>query len=536
MRSIRTRAIVPLFSVLTALVLVSGFCGASVRAASPHPISGTLTQALNEDPKTLDPSKMSLADEDTIALEIGASLVTVNPSGQIVPWLATSWVWSNGDKTITFKIRPGVKFQASGKTMTAQDIKATYERALNPKTGSPVAAQELTGVKSIAAPNASTLVFNLESPNGSFLMNISDAGYLQPIDPVQLKKYGAAYGLHPSSVGPYELKNWTPGVSVTLVRNPAYNWAPPFDDPGAPYIKTLVFQLIPQTSSQVAAFNSGQLTLLTVAPQYWSQYQHNAKYNFFSVVDGRIGKLDFNLREPMFKDVRVRQAFSYSLNRAAIVRGALNGHGLPGWGPYPPNLIYFDKATNNAYPYNPKKAKQLMEAAGYQYNSAGWLMHNGQRVSLRLYVRNDGNYPLEGQIVQADLQAIGITTQISTYDFSTMASMQTSGNFDLAVSGFAWAGADPITVVQIEYQTKGGLNLESYSDPTFDKMLSSYVDSTVPAQRQALAYQIQKYFVKNVPAVTFCYDLAAQVAQKKIGGLVINPFTGALLLDNAYVK
>lgn len=517
---------------LAGLFLGSAPAGAALHRRAPK-IAGMFTQSVTDDPKTLDPAHMSLAAEDIIAANIGASLVAVNPQGTVVPWLAKSWAFTNGGKTLTFHLRSGVKFQVSGTPLTAQSFVDTYNRDLNPKTGSPVAKTELTGITKITAPNATTLVLQLSAPNGSILENIADPGYLAPVDPVELKKWGANYGQHPSSVGPYMLQSWVPGQSVTLVRNPAYTWAPSYDKAGAPYLKYLKFDIIPQQTSQVAAFASGQIDDLGVPPQDWNQYAQNPKYTFYSAVSGFTMTLDYNLTEPMFQNPLVREAINLAVNRQSIVSAIFQGHAVAGESPYSPNLFGYDKATANYYPYNLAKAKKLMVKAGYKYNSQGQATKGGKPVVLSLDSMATFPNATGGQLVQAELSALGIQTKITTLELSTEIAQMNAGKYDLAMFGYSWSGADPITLLQILLTNAGGLNVSHFQNAAYTNLLNKYVATTNPAARLALAHQIQVQFVKLSPYTVLAYGVAGTAVNKSFKGITFDNWSESLLLDNA---
>jgi peptide/nickel transport system substrate-binding protein len=525
---------------LAAATLGAGTAGAAAaaaahKAAALHPIAGTFTQYLSIAPKTLDPAHMELASEDEVSNYLGASLVDVSPTGEIVPWLATSWKVSDGGKTYTFHLRSGIKFPLSGTALTAQVIAQTYTRDLSPATGSPVAASLLAGVKSVTAPNPSTVVFQLSAPNGPFLLNLASPGYLQPVDPTELKKWGSAYGQHPSSVGPYMLQSWVPGQSLTLVRNPDYTYAPSFDDPGAPYIKYLKFIIIPEQSSEVAAFASGEVDMLSVPTQDWSQYASNPTYQFVSGVAGTITYMDMNEERPMFQNVKVREAFAYAIDRAAFVKAVLDGHGLVAGGPYPPNLFGYDGALTRDFPYDPARAKKLMEQAGYTYNSAGQLTKNGKPIVLQ-FLNPGSTLTVMAQFIQANLQTIGIKTKITTLEYSTEAADMLAGKYDIAMNGYGWAEGDPITVMQIFLTPNGGADADHFNNPAFTALTDRYIDTTNQALRLRLITQVQQEFIKYLPFVPLTYGITGDAINKNYGGISWSSFYAGPFTDNMYEK
>ena len=544
-RRARRTAVTAVASVAAVLGLLAATVGTAApagaaashhRVAAAHPIAGTFTFYLNIDPKTLDPAHMSLSVEDQISSYIGANLVAVTPTGGIVPWLASSWTFSNGGKTLTFHIRPGIKFQVSGAPFTAGSMAATLKRDIAPKTGSPVAATALAGVTSITAPNPSTLVLQMKSANGSILLNLAESGYLEPVDPVELAKWGNAYGQHPSSVGPYELQSWVPGESVTLVRNPNYTWAPSFDDPGAPYIKYLKFLVIPQQSSQVAAFASGQVDLLAVPPQDWTQYATNANYQFLSGVDSSVQILEWNMAEPMFQSALFREALAYGINRASLVTAVLQGHGLVAGSPMSPALFGYDAALAKQFPYDPAKAKQLFKQAGYAYNSAGQLTKGGKPVVLNFLSLNIFPFDTMGQLVQAQLQAIGIQAKITTLEASVVQADMMAGKYDIAMFGYGWSGADPVTLLQILLTPNGGLDATHFNNAGFTALMSRYIVTTSQTTRLNLVTQIQQDFGKYLPYLPLTYGITGYAFNKNYGGITWSNFGAGPFLDNMYEK
>jgi peptide/nickel transport system substrate-binding protein len=530
-------------SIAAALALVAAAVGAGPSSAAAahkptalHPIAGTFTQYLAIAPKTLDPAHMELAAEDEVSAYLGAALVAVSPAGKVVPWLAKSWQLSNGGKTLTFHLRSGIKFAVSGTPLTAQVMAATYTRDLAPATGSPVAASLLSGVKSVTAANQSTLVFHLSAPNGPLLLNLASPGYLQPVDPTELKKWGTAYGQHPSSVGPYILQSWVPGQSITLVRNPDYTWAPSYDGPGAPYIKYLKFIVIPEQSSQVAAFVSGEVDALAVPPQLWNQYATNPKYQFVSGPDGSIEYMDMDEEVPMFQNVKVRQAMAYAIDRGVFVKAVLDGHGLTAGGPYPPNLFGYDAALTKDFPYDPAKAKELLEQAGYKYNSAGQLTKNGKPIVLTFLT--DSVFPdtLMSEFIQANLKTIGIQSKITTLEFSTQVADMLAGKYDIAMDGYGWSAADPITPLEILLTPNGGDDVDHFSNAGYTGLIDRYIATTNQATRLRLITQVQQEFEQYLPYVPLTYGITGEAISKNYGGITWSDFYAGPFTDNMYEK
>ena len=163
---------------------------------------GTITMGYQMEPDTLDPQKTSLPAGNFVGGLLGGALLILDPfTFELKPHLAESYTISEDGKTMTFKIRSGVKFH-DGTPLTAEVFKQSYERALNPKTASPVTGPDVSSIKSISAPDDSTLIFHLDEPSPSLLSNLTYSGYQQPISIEARNKYGNELGRNPVGVGP----------------------------------------------------------------------------------------------------------------------------------------------------------------------------------------------------------------------------------------------------------------------------------------------------------------------------------------------
>jgi len=517
---------------VVALAVGPWTAGSALGAAAPAN-GGTFVLAVQQDPKTLDAPRMTLADEDLISNYLGAAISAIAPDGRIVPWLAESWQWSPNGKTLTIRLKPNVKFH-SGRPMTAPDVKATFERDVDPATASPYDRDFLSSVASYDAPDQTTLVLHLKQPDGGLLQTLAIQGYLQPTDPSAIAKYGSEYAQHPSSVGPFMLKEWLAGQSVTLVRNPAYNWAPSFDHQGPPYLDQLVFRVIPQPASQLAAFQSGALSaLLNVPPEQWDTYANNSKYQFFKTVGPRVYYVEMNLKNPMFQDLRVRQAVNLAMDRSAVVQTVFNGHAVANWAPFSPLLAGYWKGSENYYPFDLAKAKQLLSEAGYTLQGTT-LSRGGRPVMLRMVTRSYQPFTDLAQVIQAQLQQVGIGTTITAYEVSTALAHLKAGDFDVSASSYAWS-SDPGIAMRLVLENTGSIDYSAYNSPAFNDLARLYQTTISPTVRAQLMQRLQAQYLSDAPWAMLAAEMNGRVVQNTFGGLRLNNATGDLLIENAYL-
>ena len=164
------------------LLVVLAACQAPAPQASASKVGGQWVVSVTEEPDTLDPHKSTTALSDTILRYVGDPLIAKDQSGKYVPGLAKSWTISPDGLTWTFQLREDVKFH-DGTPFDAAAMKATFDRALDPATKSPIAGGLLGPVKSVATKDKSTLVLTLNQPFSPLLDNLSDAGRMLPLSP-----------------------------------------------------------------------------------------------------------------------------------------------------------------------------------------------------------------------------------------------------------------------------------------------------------------------------------------------------------------
>jgi peptide/nickel transport system substrate-binding protein len=320
------------------------------------------------EPDTLDPA---LTSSVTISQNLGASLVTIDPQGEIVPYLAESWSISDDQLTWTFQLRQDVKF-SDGSPLTAEDFAWSYNRGINPETASPVLSIVLGDMANAEATDDYTLVMHYNTPNTALLFNSTLAGYTQPISQAAFERLGDDFGRNPIGVGPFILQEWVTGDHITLARNPDYNWGPAFAHAGPAYLDTVEFRFIPEYATILAGLEAGDiLGTDKILPQDVQRLRDLEEFQVFeSTHCGIWPGIFMNASVSPFGDVKVRQALSYVVDRAAIQQIVFYGLGQIISGPlnsgtygYNPDLEQY------GYTYDLEKAAALLEEAGYTLNA-----------------------------------------------------------------------------------------------------------------------------------------------------------------------
>ena len=283
-------------------------------------IGGTAAFSLAADPDTLDIQKSSSGISSAIMEIVGATLITKDPyTGEIVPYLAKSWIVSEDGKTITFVLKDGIKFH-DGSALTAEDYAWTLNRAMDPNTASPVTGILLQGMTEAKALDPLTLQLSLSQPNYYILYGLTIGGYTSPYSQAYSETNGDDFiARHPMSVGPYLFSEWRTGESIVMERNPDYTWGPDYA-PGPRFVQTIEFRIIPDQATDIAALEAGETVSTGVPVSEISRFQDPAKFTIYQTMGQTLyPALVFNLNKAPWNDIKVRQALSYAINRQAIV-------------------------------------------------------------------------------------------------------------------------------------------------------------------------------------------------------------------------
>ncbi|MGC8487650.1 MAG: ABC transporter substrate-binding protein [Clostridia bacterium] len=434
-----TKAVLGIAGALT-LVALAGCGSPPASGSSTGRYGGTLTFAYQSDIPTLDPAGSPGFESGQAMYGIYNTLVTYAPtSTTIAPSLAQSWTVTQGGTIYTFHLRPGVKF-SNGDPFTAQDVIFNLTRQINPKSASyaqsyyldiqgaqAYAKGQTSSVSGLQALNAHTLQVTLVQPEGYFL-NILAMPTSDIADPRVVNEYGKAYEDHAVGTGPYELSVWKHSQVLIETRNPHY-WGK------EPYFSKIKFILGPDPETQFLMFKRGEIDAMgPVPPADMPSIESSPTLKKDLVVLADTGSVDFyfmDVRSGPFKNVLVRRALNYAVNRKrlvsldagqAVVANQYLPPGYPGSQSHLPPI-----------PYNPSKAKALLRQAGYK---------PGQ-LTLTLTVNNDPAVVQQAESVMANLQAVGVNVQLHTMSLSAYITALSSNKVQFGIIQWGMDYPDP---------------------------------------------------------------------------------------------
>jgi len=506
-----------LLSTAAAFLLTLGLVTQLAKAQTPDDV---LIVGQIAEPKSLDPHAVTALNDFRILMNIYDGLVRYKPGTlEVGPALAESWEISDDGLSYTFKLRKGVKFH-DGAPFNAEAVKFNFERMLKEDhpfadTGPFPLAFFFGAVEEINAVDDLTVEIKLKEPYAPLLSNLAYPTGLM-VSPEQVKKHGKDFGRHPSGTGPFRFIEWESNRRVVIEKNPDY-WD------GEAKIQAVVFRPITDVNTRVAEMMAGGIDLMVeVPPDNLIQFQRSDDYQVYEQAGPHLWFLILNAKEKPFDDRQMRQAVNYAIDKQSLVDNVLQGTATVAAGPIPKA---FDWAYNDElepYPHDPKKARELIEAAGY-----------GDGVEVVFYVTEGGSGMLDpismGTAIQADLAKVGIDAKIETYEWNTYLGKVNPGLEGKAhLAEMAWMINDPdtlpfLTLRSESFPDQGGFNSGYYSNPQVDELLDQARTATDQAERAKLYKEMQEIVHEDAPWVFVASWKQNAVSTARVKGFQLEP-------------
>jgi peptide/nickel transport system substrate-binding protein len=361
------RAVVTLASaglLLGASFATSAQAGFAGRAAAKTPISGgSISYRLGDTPDCLDPHKTASGASNGIDNLVFDSLLSVDNKNQYVGNLATSYKVAGGGTRLTFVLRKNVKF-SNGDPLTANDVKFTFDRAIDPATKSPVSASELAALQTVKVINKYTVELDLKTPSRPILTNLTDA-YTGILDAKWIQANTGNTCNSPIGSGPYKIQSTGTAFSdVVLVPNKRHNFAPSWvKNKGVPYVSRIEWPVVTSDATAISELLSSGVDMTGIPGTQLTRVQGNSSLVLYKQKSETVTFIEFNTATPPFNDIDVRRAFAEIINRANIVQAALGGLGVALNGPLAPGIPFYDKAAAKLMPkFNVSAAAKIIAA------------------------------------------------------------------------------------------------------------------------------------------------------------------------------
>ena len=478
---------------------------------------GTLIDAMLGEPSGLISMIAGESASSAITANIFNKLLKYDKNLDLVGELAESWQVSDDQKTITFKIKPNLKW-ADGKALTSADVLWTWGAVIDEKTGSPYAA-DFQLVKNADAPDS--LTFRVTYSEAYAPALDSWAG-LQVLPKHLLQNqdlHTTAFTRKPVGSSFYRLDSWNTGENIQLSRNPSSVL-------GQANIEHLVSRMIPDTSAQFLELMAGNIDSMSLDPTQFSRIvparpKLSKTLNLYKELGNSYTYMGFNLKHKPFDDVRVRQAINYAINKQEIIDGVYLGLGINIASPYKPGTRWSNPDLQ-PYAYDPEKAKTLLKQAGFIANSQGILARDGKPLSFEIITNQNKEREKSAILIQRRLKDVGIDVKIRAIEWASFISrFIKTGDFDVVVLGWS-LGLDPDQYNIWHSSQQGGdkFNFIGYGNPRVDKLLEQGRVELNPNKRQKIYHAFAKELLADSPIIYLSAGYGLSAIHKRVQGIV----------------
>jgi peptide/nickel transport system substrate-binding protein len=462
---------------------------------------------------------------DSASHEIGGLLYSnlirtdkeLRPEGE----LAERWAVSEDEMTLTFSMRRGVKWH-DGEDVTAEDVDFTFRYMIDPKT--PTAYGEpFRQVRRAEVVDPYTYRVTYAKPYAPALLSwglwILPRHILEPAWKAGVDLRTTRQNRSPVGSGPYRFGEWKTGEKIVVEANPDY-----FE--GRPYLRRVVYRVIPDQSTIFLELKARNIDLATLTPiQYRRQTEFPAflkAFHRYRYLSNSYAYLGFNLLDPRFQDRRVRQAIAHAINKQEIIEGVLLGLGRPAVGPYKPGTWWY-KADVKTFPFDPARAQALLAEAGWRRGTADGVLEKDGK-PFRFTIRtNQGNAVRQqtAEIIQRRLRAVGIDAKIHIVEWAAFINtFIRKKDFEAIILGWG-LGLDP-DQYEIWHSSQTGpeeLNHISYRNPRVDELLEAGRRTFSQEKRKAIYGELQEVLAEDQPVVFLYVPDALPVVSARVHGI-----------------
>lgn len=486
-------------------------------------MSGTLAMSVSPEPNTLIAAFNTASPVTVVSGKIVEGLITYDFDLNFQPALATGWDISEDGLTIRFDLRQGVSWH-DGQPFTSADVAYSIMEIL--KVHHPRGRNTLAAVEAVETPDPHTAVLRLTQPAPALMYAL--AGWEAPMIPKHV--YEGTDVLNnpannaPVGTGPFRFVSWSRGSHVILEGNPDY-WAE-----GEPGLQRLVIRFITDPAARAAAFEAGELHLGGDGPIPVSEVQRFRDNPNFQVeergteMNNSLDMLHCNMRDGPLTRIEVRQALLHAIDRDLMSQIAYYGLDEVLTGPIPQTLPHLYTADVPAYPFDPARARALLDEAGFAPGA------NGIRFALKLVGPSIGDtYDRLGQFLKQQYLDVGIDLQLHFLDVASFIRMVFADyDFDLTLYPGS-VTADPTIGLQRFWWSKSAspgtpfVNVTGYASDEMDRILEAASVEPNPAARRDLFHAFQRLAMEDLPILPLARPIYVTIAAANVRNFVTTP-------------
>jgi peptide/nickel transport system substrate-binding protein len=484
---------------------------------------GTLVSMVVAEPTSMDIASGSGQHNYAVMSNVYENLLYWDDKTlDVYPGLAQSYDVSPDGTAYTFKLRQGVKFH-DGTEMDADAVKFSYSRVLDPddefyKLGQPFPLMDFwygaIDPKQTIVQDKYTVTLKLKQPFSPL------EGYLawpaaSIVSPTAVKKSGAAFRENPVGTGPFKFVSWDHNQKVTFNRFDDY-WG----DKAS--LDTIVFRPLVEEQTRYTELIAGNIDLAyDLPPDNVAQVKADPRVQYIETPLGHVWFLVLNTTGGPTKDVRVRQALAYAIDKQAIINDILKGTGVPATGPVPSVIDYAYKKDVQTYDYDPDKARQMLSDAGYPtgFTTKFWVTQSGSGMQ---------SPQAMGEAIQAMFAQVGVQASIEVNEWGAYLDKYAAGMpDDVGLAEMSWFTNDAQNIPNLTLTCAGvspkGYNSGRYCNDMYDQTLKQFYTTVDKSQQAKVMYALQDILANDVPNIYIDSQIANAALSTKFTGFSLHP-------------
>lgn len=486
--------------------------GPAVIAATPGSSTGRATAAVPRsrpaqtiiirasEPTTLDPHLLGDAASAEYVVHIFGGLVRIDENLALQPDLAEKWEESPDGTVYTFTLRQNARFH-DGRKVTAQDVKYSFERALNPATGSDVALDYLgdihgardrrqgkaSDVSGVVAIDENTVQITIDAPKPFFLWQLTyTVAYI--VDRANVESGGANWAAKPNGTGPFKLASMS-ASEIVLARNDGYHLGPA-------RLREVRFRI---TGGGITSYEAGEIDMTPIGTADVDRVtdERDPLSRELAIADQfSLTYLGFNTSIPPFDDAKIRQAIALSIDKDKLVNVTLKGMATKADGILPPGMPGY-KGKLDALSFNPALARQLVAESKYAAKMPPVALTTAS---------SGGSAPNSALAIQEMIkQNAGLTVEIQLVDIGAFYAGLNARRYGMFMSGWIADYPDPYDFLDILFHSKSGLNHGSYVNPKVDELLEAARTERDEARRMQYYQQAEQMLISDAATIPLDY-------------------------------
>jgi peptide/nickel transport system substrate-binding protein len=510
---------------LTALSAASVGLGPTDAASAPRR-GGTMVVTGHQEISSLSPDDAGPTVIWIAVTQIHNALLELDENFKLVPTLAQAYSAAPDGMSYTFRLVKGVRFH-DGTEFTADDVKYTYEWYLNPANRA-INANNFKGVDSVQVLDKYTIRVRMKEPNAAFLAKGASTFIVPAAYHSKVGENG--YKSAPIGTGAFRLKEWKP-AEHTLVAA--------FDQHfrGRPYLDFFRVDIVPEPSVRAIGMQTGasDSAVWPLLVEDNLRFAKDPNFTTYVTVTTGVNHFPINNKLPVFADKRVRQAMMYAINRQRLIDDVFKGTAVIATSHLSPAFKNYYEPNVVKYPYDPAKAKALLEEAGWKTGPDGVRQKGGTRLSFTCTtITGDQARRPEAEVAQQDLKAVGIEMKLAEAPVAAITEKMRKGEMDASLYNWTYGGSGGDPDPSVTLRSNGGNNWSHYANPKVDSLIDAGLREPDPKKRRPFYSEIQKIVAEDVPFLYIMYWNWYTIFTKRIKGLPKAAFNGPQLYRKAY--